>query len=275
MTEVGDLVGRGRTSDVYAYGSDSVVKIAHDEVPEDWPAFEAELTNAVWNLGVAAPEVRDVIAVNGRPSVVFERIPGPSMWQQMIDDPSQVPALGRELASIQKALLQIGIPPGVPDLIDRLARKLRVAPGLTSAERSEAESLAVSLPRGAALLHGDLHPGNVLMGANGPVVIDWFDATVGHPIADVVRSSILIQPGRQTAPRHLPGATAALLDVAQTAYLEEFRGELQVGRSDLATWLGVVAAGRLSEDAEHDVGALMELWSARADHAEAAKRLLS
>jgi len=275
VTKVGELVGRGRTSDVYAYGADSVIKVAHDDVPKDWPAFEAELTAAVWELGVAAPQVRDVVDVNGRPSVVFERIPGPSMWQQMIDDPKRVPVLARELASIQKTLLQIGIPPRIPDFVDRLVRKIQLAHGLTSDERSEAVALAGALPRGAALLHGDLHPGNVLMGPNGPIVIDWFDAAIGHPIADVVRSSILIQPGGRDAPRHLPKATAALLQVAHGAYLSEFRTELERASGDLARWLGVVAAGRLAEDAEHDAGALIELWSVRADEAEAARLLFS
>lgn len=265
MNGIGELVGRGRTSDVYAYGPGSVVKVAHDDVPLEWPAFEAEITRAVWELGVAAPKVHDVVVIKGRPSVVYERIAGPSLWQQMIDRPSDTPRLARELAAIQKELLQIGIPPGVPDLVDRLVRKIELASGLTPREQVAAKMLVESLPRGAALLHGDLHPGNVLMGKNGPVVIDWFDASIGHPVADVVRSSILMQSNVGAAPRHLPRATRHVLHELRHTYLAEFRSELEMAAVDLAGWQGVVAAGRLAEDAELDDTALMALWRARTD----------
>lgn len=263
--QVGELVGRGRTSDVFAYGTDSVVKIPHDDVPSSWPQFEAVLTQAVHSAGVSAPAVRDVVVVSGRASVVFERIAGPSMWQQMLDTPADAPRLARELAAIQKSLLAVGIPPDIPELVDRLARNISVAPGLSADEQTEAVMLAEGLPRGAALLHGDLHPGNVLMGANGAVVIDWFDAAIGHPIADILRSSILMQPTAATAPRHLPGAPRALMHDIHENYLGEFRAELDMAASELASWQAVVAAARLAEGAEVNEDALLSLWAARSD----------
>ena len=36
-----------------------------------------------------------------------------------------------------------------------------------------------------ALIHGDLHPGNVVLGPDGPVLIDWSDGAVGHPFIDL------------------------------------------------------------------------------------------
>lgn len=245
------------------FGHDSVVKVADPDVPSDWPAFEAELTQALWQAGVPAPQVRDVIVVEGRPSVVFEHIPGPSMWQQMVAEPAEATALAVELASIQKRLQAVGIPPRIPELVDRLIRKIRQADALSSQEQNEAIDLATSLPRGAALLHGDLHPGNVLMGPSGPVVIDWFDATIGHPVADIVRSSILMQPRPNEAPRHLPMATTELLGEVHQAYLREFKEELAFAEQELSEWVAVSAAARLAEGAEVDEGELFALWAAR------------
>lgn len=259
---VGDLVGLGRTSDVYAYGADAVVKVPHPDVPPDWPAFEAALTAAVQRSGVPAPRVLDLIEVEGRASVVFERVHGPSMWQQMIDAPQRARGLAADLAAIQQSLLSAGIPEGVPDFVDRLERKIQGATGLPEPERDEALALLADLPRGAALLHGDLHPGNVLLGSNGPVVIDWFDASIGHPVADIVRSSILMPASHPAEPRHLPGATAELLHTVHEAYIAEFSDELS-GPPNIATWEAVVAAGRLAEDAESDERGLLALWERR------------
>jgi hypothetical protein len=36
-----------------------------------------------------------------------------------------------------------------------------------------------------ALIHGDLHPGNVVLGPDGPMVIDWSDGAVGHSFIDL------------------------------------------------------------------------------------------
>lgn len=273
--EIGELVGQGRTSHVYAYGTDSVIKVPHADVPTDWSRFEAALTRSVHAMGVAAPAVREVVDVDGRDAVVFERIDGPSMWQTMLAKPAQAAALARELAAIQKSLLAVGIPGGIPDLVDRLGRKINVASGLDERERNEALRLASDLPRGAALLHGDLHPGNVLMGKHGPVVIDWFDAAIGHPIADILRTSILISRSPAAPPPHLPGAPGQLLSDLHRSYLAEFQAELDMARHELSAWQAVVAAARLAEGAEVDEGTLVALWEARDDEVAAQSLLVA
>ena len=45
---------------------------------------------------------------------------------------------------------------------------------------------------GTSLLHGDLHPGNILLTADGPVVIDWTNASIGPPGADLAVTWLLI-----------------------------------------------------------------------------------
>jgi thiamine kinase-like enzyme len=45
--------------------------------------------------------------------------------------------------------------------------------------------LPAPLGEGTSLVHLDLHPGNVLLTASGPVVIDWPNAGRGSGLADV------------------------------------------------------------------------------------------
>lgn len=267
MTKIGELVGRGRTSDVFAFGVDSVIKVPHAEVPNDWAPFEAKMTAAVRASGAPAPEVRDVVEVDGRNAVIFERVHGRSMWQLMCDAPDDCARFAADFVAIHRSLLSVGLPEGLPDLVDRMARKIGVAEALEDQHRREGVAILDSLPRGAALLHGDLHPGNILMREGGPVVIDWFDAAVGHPVADIVRSSLLVRPSRVAAPRHLPGASGQLLGELHDLYLQEFAPELEAAREHLAAWQAVVAASRLAEHADIDEQALLELWSARAARA--------
>lgn len=269
MATLGGQVAVGRTSEVFAYGNDSVVKVPRPTVPDHWANDEAQFTRAALACGVPAPEVRDVIEVDGRSAIVFERIDGPSMWQCMLDQPQNVDALSRELAAVHRTIQLAGIADGLPDLVARLCTKIMQVDALSDAERDEACALTRSLPRGAALLHGDLHPGNVLMGPDGPTVIDWFDATIGHPVADVARTSLLIRTGGHDAgddmgvEHHLPGATPDLLDRVRTRYLGEFRQLLDQTTDTLPTWDAVIAVSRIAEGTDDDEAELLAQWHGR------------
>jgi hypothetical protein len=62
--------------------------------------------------------------------------------------------------------------PGLANLLDRLPQRL-------------AAVAACGMPD--TLVHGDLHPGNVRSDGTTRVLMDWGDATVGHPALDILR----------------------------------------------------------------------------------------
>jgi aminoglycoside phosphotransferase (APT) family kinase protein len=98
------------------------------------------------------------------------------------------------------------------------------------------------------LCHGDLHPGNVIMASDGPVIIDWFDASRGDQVADIARTSLLMSArshGRE-GPSHLPGASRDALDQARRSYLNAV-SDLASGPDDVRRWEAVVAVARLAE----------------------------
>lgn len=263
MVNVGDLLAVGRTADVHAFGNDAVIKIPRPDTPSHWAEIEADLSTAVHGHGLPAPAVRDVTVVDGRTCVVFDRVSGPSMWQQMLDNPAQAGQLVAEMVAVQRMIHTSGIPHAIPDLSSRLHSKVFACSAINADERIEAERLVSGLPSGAALLHGDLHPGNVLLGPDGPMVIDWFDASIGHPIADVVRSSLLLRLGFEGGHRQsLPSATRAVLSGAHTSYLAAWEASVQLDSSVTRQWEPVLALARISEGHE-ETAPLLELWNGR------------
>lgn len=262
----GELIAVGRTSDVYEFGAGAAIKVPRPEVPNHWAVLEATFTSAVGSLGVPAPAVIDVTQIDGRNAIVFERIEGRSMWAHMFERPADVPALAVELARTHRRIFEAGPPPGLEGLVDRMRGKLFESTPLTGHEQQEAVEELERLPTGAALLHGDLHPGNVLMAADGPVVIDWFDASIGLPLADVVRSSLLMRPSRAAAVQpHLPGADREMLRRLHDAYIGEMSDFVTAWSSTVRTWEAVRAASRLAERGLPDEAELIELWRGRAE----------
>lgn len=260
---VGELLAVGRTADVFAFGNDAVVKIPRPDTPSHWAEIEADLSTAVHGHGLPAPAVKDVIVVDGRTCVVFDRVHGPSMWQRMLEDPAQAEQLVAEMVAVQRMIHASGIPEAIPDLSSRLHSKVFACSAISGDERVEAERLVTDLPRGAALLHGDLHPGNVLLGPDGPMVIDWFDASIGHPVADVVRSSLLLRLGFEGGHRQsMPSATNAVLSGAHTAYVAAWDASIQLDSVVTRRWEPVLALARISEGHE-ETAPLLELWNSR------------
>ncbi len=258
---LGELIANGRTSEVYRYGLDGAAKVLKASTPPTWASVEASITDSVRRLGVPAAEVRDVVEIDGRAAVIFERIDGPSMWQRMLDTPADIEPLVLDLVAVQNAIHAAGVPDALPGLVDRLRAKLTRAPQLSADEIVRAHTLLDQLPIGSALLHGDLHPGNVLLGNGGMVVIDWFDAAVGHPLGDVARTMLLLQGSGATDLRHLPGTSIALAERVHDAYVRT-KADGVADDAMLESWIRLRAAGRLAEQTDADVSGLLSMWRA-------------
>ncbi len=259
---LGVLVAEGQTSDVHRFGDGAIVKLLKATTPRSWAADEAAFTRAVDQVGLPVPGVFDLVEVDGRPGIVFEQVTGPSMWQRMMERPSDVDALIGELVDLQRAVHDATIPDGLPSLVERTRAKVADVAEFDDADRVRAAVLLREVPTGASVLHGDLHPGNVLLGADGPVLIDWFDASVGHRAGDIERTSMLLSPSGLTDLRHLPGANGDVVARAHRAYLDA-----QEDEPSRRVWRALVVASRLAERTDLDSAGLLAQWRFHGDDA--------
>jgi aminoglycoside phosphotransferase (APT) family kinase protein len=100
--------------------------------------------------------------------LVMERIEGPSMVAALERAPWTVLRQGDVLAELHQRLHDVA----PPDF-------LGPAP----------------VGEGNAVVHLDLHPLNVIVGAKGPVVIDWTSACLGDGAVDVALAWVLMSAG--------------------------------------------------------------------------------
>jgi Ser/Thr protein kinase RdoA (MazF antagonist) len=254
--DVGDLVARGNTSDVFDWARDAVVKLLRPGIPPEWAGREATITQLVNASGFPAPTVLDTVTIEGRPGIVFERITGISMWDEMLAHPSRIPQLSRTLANLQAELNSLPAPPGMPELHDRLAMNIAVASLLPPVERAAAQQALDGLPRGVSLCHFDVHPNNVLLGPDGPVLIDWFDAAAGAPAADIVRTSLLLRHG--PASGYLHDATAEIVARIHADYLRRTFEIRELEDAALLAWEAPIVASRLAEPVPTEVP--LRMW---------------
>jgi hypothetical protein len=84
------------------------------------------------------------------------------------------------------------------------------------------------------------------------VIIDWPDASRGHPLADVARTVILISLGGLPPNPVLRILVNTLRSVFRSAYLRQYFRRSDYQRSELALWLFPVLFARLSEGIESE-----------------------
>jgi hypothetical protein len=257
---LGEQLARGSRSAVFEWGRDAVAKVPFASTPEAWIHFEALYTAAVQDSGAPAPRFLGIEAINGRAASIYQRVHGRSMWEHMLERPERMPAYTRALAQLQADLLSLVPPVSLPALRDRLTCKIRRASARIDPTLITALELVPS-DATLRLCHGDLHPGNVIMSPDGPVLIDWFDAARGDQVADVARTSLLISArGHGTSgPSHLPGSDPELLDLVHDSYLDAITDLVAPDPIDLRRWEAVVAVARVAEGVATE--ALLGIWN--------------
>jgi len=263
----GELIARGNTSDVWRWSGTTVVKVLRPGIPPQWARLESEITSRVHAAGLPVPACDGVVDVDGRPGIVLELVEGPSMWTDMKRRPDQVSSLVDRLVDLQEQVLAAGPLDGLPDLGTRLSGKIEVAGQLPEDERAEARRLLAGLPVGAALCHGDMHPANLLRSPRGWVIVDWFDAAIGHPLADYARSSLLMPPASavESANRHLDGVTVEVLGRLHDAYRAALVRRGYLDDELFPAWESVLAVARMSEPVQ--TSDLLDVWRRwRDDH---------
>jgi Ser/Thr protein kinase RdoA (MazF antagonist) len=258
VSPLGDIVARGSRSAVRAFGRGAVIKVPDADTPVEWILAEAEHVEAVRAVGAPAPRLLGIEEIAGRAATVWERVDGTSMWERVIDRPDLSGQMGRLLADVQLGLFGLVPPVTLPTQRDRLTSKIRRAAATVDRSLSRALDLLPSRAGPLRLCHGDMHPSNVLLAADGPMIVDWFDASRGDPVADIARSSLLLGDGKHT-PAHLPGADPAILGVFTQAYLSRLRERLELSDGEIALWQAINAVARLAEGLPR--APLLEVWN--------------
>lgn len=269
MSRLGPKFAKGRTADVFRWGERQILKLYREGFPPTAAEREAALARMAHAAGVRTPEVIDVVTVDNRPGVIFQRVDGLTMLQVLSESPWRTGELARQLAALQ-ADLHAREQPGLPPLHQYLRTAIARGKGLSEETKAAVCATLDSLPDGNAVCHGDFHPANIIMSPAGPVIIDWVHATRGDPIADVANTALVFTHAvlsRDVEPR-IRGKIDQVRSSFYGAYVRHYAELRTFTDEQLAAWKLLVAAAGLSQhapDAQREalVALVKELLSGR------------
>ena len=118
-----------------------------------------------------------------------------------------------------------------------------------------------SLEHQNRLCHGDFHPGNILIGKDGPYVIDWMLGNSSHPFSDVCRTYLMMSSPvmYKNAPEDKQEKIKNYLGTFNELYIKEYCNVNNVLEEDIFKWLLPVATLRLMERIPHEEEWLLKI----------------
>ena len=245
----GDLsrpIAYGRTAEIYAWQAGQVLKLFYVSFGSEDIEYEARIARAIHASGLPVPAVGEILRVNDRNGLIYQRVDGNPMGQSLLRKPWRLFRYARRTAELHAELHSRAAPLDLPGQRQRLDSKIRRAQALPAHLRSQALAALETMPDGDRLCHGDFHPGNILMTAQGEMTIDWIDASCGNPLADLARTTLLVLG---EADCQMQGSfQKAFARIFHAAYIRDYFRLRPGGEHEYNRWLPIVAAARLSED---------------------------
>jgi hypothetical protein len=243
---VNERLADGFTAELYVWGENKVLKLFKPNFSEPRVRNEALVSGLVAQSGLG-PEVGEIIEINGRWGIIYERVFGVSMLEQLKANPENVSELARLCSILHVKVHQIKNVEGIPSRLERLAHKLSRV-DLPPELRQGVLNLLKDLPVVTSLCHGDFHPSNIMLTKKEPVVIDWADVSLGSPLADVARTLLLLKGVRLWGDKVMK----ELILCFEKVYLGHYFTLSPGDSSELKAWYPIVAAERMSEG-HHDL----------------------
>ena len=181
------------------------------------------------------PKIKSIEVVDGKWSIVMDYIEGKTLSELMAQNPEKEDEYLELFVDLQRTVLSKRVPM-LNKLKDKMQGRISEAK-LDATTRYDLHTRLDSLPKHYNLCHGDFHPSNVIITADGtPYIIDWAHATQGNSSADVARSYLLF---------YLAGKKEL-----GDKYLKLYCKKSDTAIQYVQRWIPIVAASRLCKAPE-------------------------
>jgi uncharacterized protein (TIGR02172 family) len=244
----GKLIGQGRTAEIFELNKNKIIKLFRSDFPVSAIENEFKIGKELANKELPIPAIDDLIKIDNRFGIIYERISGPTMMRIISSRPWRMKKEAKRLAELHKSI-QIHINADIPSQDLKIKKDIKKTELLSFENKARLLDYMETLPKGEILCHGDFHPDNVIVSRNKLFVIDWMSATLGNPLSDVARTSIIFKFG--IVPESESKIKSNIIHFMRKKFYSEYMEHyLKVSgqtREMIEQWEVLVSAARLIE----------------------------
>lgn len=179
-------IKKGNTAEVFEYEKGKICKLFYPGIPNMYAELEFKNATALLSSGICMPVPYEIINLNGRPGIIYEKINGVPIWGQF-----GINNIFEKFTSCHIKLMDSNAE-GLVSYKDFLTKMLELK--TNGKIPYNLQNKICLLPDGKNVLHGDYHPGNVLLEPDGRLVlIDFLNVCRGPKEYDVARTYFLLE----------------------------------------------------------------------------------
>jgi hypothetical protein len=240
-----EKIGEGRLSDVYKLDGGKMLKVFKQP---GIAQYEFRQTNAVWQAGVSRQRPHEIVDVNGNEAIVYDYLDGEVLMNRINGDKRHVFRYLKRMAACHAAIGK-GVCDELRSAKGGLDYDIGNAPFLSEKQKDCLKKGLASMPDGNHILHGDLHPLNIIINGDDLFAIDWMTGSKGDPAADIARSYFIIRYSVMRDDKNFIGylQRSLLSSLLGRAYLGGVLKHSGLKWRQVKRWLPFIAAARLRE----------------------------
>lgn len=190
-TENAELLGAGANGRVYRLDPERIVKVYNSvSNPPEKIRREQESARQAFVHGIPSAIPFDIVRVGDELGMIYELINARTLGSIVHGEPHKLEKYALEMSALMKKLHSTQMDNGkMPDA--RLTLRLWADIASKSDYYSKDDirkvyELIDSIPARNTFIHGDFHPGNIMVSDGELILIDMGDASVGHPVIDLL-----------------------------------------------------------------------------------------
>ncbi len=183
-----ELIGEGGNGAVYRLDNETIVKVYKSKIGIEGIDREREYARSAFMSGIPSVIAYDMVKVGDSYGVVFELLNSDTLGHAMKNNPEKLVEYTDQYVDLAKTLHSTEMPDGsierVQDVYHRHIDNL--TQWCSDEEIAIMHSITDEIPKVNTVVHGDFHPGNIMIHNDELVLIDMPGISMGPPICDLV-----------------------------------------------------------------------------------------
>jgi uncharacterized protein (TIGR02172 family) len=176
-----EKIGQGGIGAVYRLDNETIVKVYRPTLSLEEIERERQYARTAFVHGVPTAIAYDVVKVGDSYGTVYELMNSDTLAHALVKEPERWDELMDKYVALVRTLGETHVPEGGFDRIQNLLhfRCECLKKYLSEEDAALLHSLIDEMKDSDTLIHGDLHPGNVMLQGDELMLIDMADMTVG------------------------------------------------------------------------------------------------
>lgn len=180
-------IGSGKNGMVYRIDDDMIVKVYRNRCDVDDITEEKELAKWAFLAGIPTAISFDIVQVGDLLGTVYELISAKSISELIHEDPDNMHSYMKQYVEFMKQIHSIEADverlPDCKESYRQIFEYIRSV--ISDSQYKQLNDIIESIPDATTVLHGDIHPGNVMKTKDDIVVIDMDSLGYGNPVFDL------------------------------------------------------------------------------------------